>query len=227
MPNQGFLTLLIDQLTFATIVISLFFLTLKKAWSNPVFLFLGLNSAYSVFLFVFVWVYDIFSIQYELVANLSIHIDTLTGLGLLYHIWPEKRYQRFLVLSVVPVLLIWMVTIFYKGPQKTFSWNLLAPALWFLMASGYAMLLLYKRYFYHESANYLSRFFFIAGFLFYNFIYLIIEGCYIVFAHQGGAEDAWNINFWSYFIFRLMILTGIITWFYHPRLTTSTIPVNK
>jgi len=221
MPTQGFLILLIDQLTFVTLVISIFFLFIKKAWNNPLFLFLGLNSLYSILLFIVGWIYNIFSIQYELIANLSIHIDTLTGLGVLYHLWPDKTYQRFLVYSVVPVLLTWMLTVFFMGPQKTITWNLILPAAWFLIASAYSMSLLYKRSFYNENAHYLSKFLFIAGFLFYNFVYLIIEGCYILFANQGGAEDAWNINFWSYFIFRLMILSGILCWYYHPRMASN------
>ncbi len=227
MPNQGFLLLLVDQLTFATLILSLFFILLKKAWKTPTFLFLALNSLYSVFLFVAGWIYGIFSTQYELVSNLSIHIDTLTGLGVLYHIWPEERYRRFLVFSVVPVLLAWMITTFFMGPQQTFTWNLIAPATWYLLAAIYSMSLLYKRSFYHENAHYLSKFLLIAGFLFYNFVYLIIEGCYIVFAQQGGAEDAWNINFWSYFIFRLMMLAGILSWYYNPRIASSNSTINK
>ena len=227
MPNQGFLLLLIDQLTFATLILSLFFILLKKAWKTPVFLFLALNSLYSVLLFLAGWIFGLFSPQYELVSNLSIHIDTLTGLGVLYHIWPEDRYRRFLVFSVVPVLLAWMITTFFMGPQKTYSWNLIAPATWFLLAATYSMSLLYKRSFYHENAHYLSKFLLIAGFLFYNFVYLIIEGCYIVFAQSGGAEDAWHINFWSYFIFRLMMLAGILSWYYHPRIAASNLQINK
>lgn len=227
MPNQGFLFLLIDQLTFATLIISLFFIFLKKAWHSPVFLFLALNSTYSVLLFLVGWMYGLFSIQYELVSNLSIHADTLTGLGVLYHIWPENRYRRFLVISVVPVLLAWLVTIFFMGPQKTYYWNLIAPATWFLLAGTYSMSLLYKRSFYHENAHYLSKFLIIAGFLFYNFVYLIIEACYIVFAQSGGAEDAWHINFWSYFIFRLMLLAAILSWIYHPRISINPTTINK
>jgi hypothetical protein len=113
------------------------------------------------------------------------------------------------------------------GPQQTFTWNLIAPATWYLLAAIYSMSLLYKRSFYHENAHYLSKFLLIAGFLFYNFVYLIIEGCYIVFAQQGGAEDAWNINFWSYFIFRLMMLAGILSWYYNPRIASSNSPINK
>ena len=227
MPNQGFLMQLIDQLTFATLIISLFFIFLKKAWTTPIFLFLALNILYSVSLFLMGWIFGMFSIQYELVSNLSIHVDTLTGLGVLYHIWPENQYRRFLVISVVPVLLAWLVTIFFMGPEKTFYWNLVAPATWFLLAATYSMSLLYKRSFYHENAHYLSKFLFIGGFLFYNFVYLIIEGCYIVFAQSSGAEDAWHINFWSYFIFRLMLLAGILSWFYHPRVSNNQMAFNK
>ncbi|WP_290709357.1 hypothetical protein [Flavihumibacter sp. CACIAM 22H1] len=179
-------------------------------------------------LFIVGWVYGLFSIQYELIANLSIHIDTLTGLGVLYHLWPDKTYQRFLVYSVLPVLLTWMLTMLFMGPQKTTTWNLVLPASWFLMAAAYSMLLLYKRSFYNENAHYLSKFLFIAGFMFYNFVYLIIEGCFILFAQEAGAEDAWNINYWSYFIFRLLILSGILAWYHTPRMATNNlVSINK
>lgn len=216
MPNPGFIIHLIDHLTFVILVLSLLFLFLKKAWNNHLLLFIGLNSFYSILLFIAGWTYDINSTQYELIANLSIHIDTITGLGVLFHLWPDDRYRKFLVISVLPVLLIWLLTLLFLGPQQTYSWNLIAPAAWFLLASFYSMSLLYKRSLFNESAHYLSKFLFIGGFLFYNFVYIIIEGCYIVFANEGGAEDAWNINFCGYFIFRLMILMGILFWYYQP-----------
>ncbi|HEY8396680.1 MAG TPA: hypothetical protein VIK80_01985 [Flavihumibacter sp.] len=227
MPNLGFIINLIDQLTFVVLLLSVLLLISKKAWNNYLLLFVGLNSLYSVLLFIVGWIYNMSSPQYELIANLSIHIDTITGLGVLFHLWPDERYRKFLVFSVIPVLLIWVVSLLFRGPQQTYIYNLITPAAWFLVASIYSMSLLYKRSFYGENAHYLSKFLFIGGFLFYNFIYLISEGCYILFANTSAAQDAWNINYCGYFIFRTMMLVGLVAWYYQPAMKGSLITIKR
>ncbi|KIC91964.1 hypothetical protein, partial [Flavihumibacter solisilvae] len=72
-----------------------------------------------------------------------------------------------------------------------------------------------------------SRFLLIAGFLFYNFIYLVIETCYVFFTSVSNVNDAWNINYWGYFIFRLLMFGGVVAWYFKPRQSAASMAINK
>lgn len=227
MYPESFSTYLADYLTFATLMLTLFLLILKKSWSNKILLFLLLNTAYSIALFIITWIFPLGTVTNERITNLSIQLDTLTGLGFFYYLWNQKTYRRFIVSSAIAVIGIWAVTLFQHGPDKTLTVNLIAPAIWYLACSVLAMTVLYKRSFQTDNPLYVSYFILLAGLLFYNFVYLIAEACYIVFAAYGGSEDAWKINFWSYFISRLLILIGLITWYYKPRFSVRFMPLKK
>ncbi|WP_152616875.1 hypothetical protein, partial [Flavihumibacter solisilvae] len=128
-----------------------------------------INAAYSIFLFILGFCFPMDSREYDFVSNLTIHVDTLSGLGFFYYLWDDSRFRRYLLLSVIPVLAIWLFTLFWKGFSKTPYWNLMLPSVWYLVAAQYGMVLLYKKSNFQESTQYISRFLLIAGFLFYNF----------------------------------------------------------
>lgn len=214
MPDKGYLISFIDNLTLLSLICITAILLIKKGWNNKLFLFIGINALYSISLFILGYFYQMQSREYELGSNLTMHVDTLSGLGFFYFLWNDDRFRKFLVISIFPVLVIWILTLFFQGVFKTHYWNLMLPSLWYLVVSVYAMMMLYRKSHFIESAGYISKFLLIAGFLFYNFIYLVIETCYLFVTSMHSISDAWNINYWGYFIFRLLMLAGVISWFY-------------
>lgn len=214
MPDKGYFISLIDHLTLLVLICITAILLIKKGWNNKLLFFVGINALYSIGLFILGYYYEMQSSEYELVSNLTMHVDTLSGFGFFYFLWDDKTFRKFISLSILPVLLTWLVTLIYSGAFKTYYWNLMMPSLWFLLTSVYAMILLYRKSYFNESAGYISKFLLIAGFLFYNFIYLVIETCYLFVTSMHSITDAWNINYWGYFIFRLLMLAGILSWFF-------------
>lgn len=219
MPNQGFIINLIDNLTLLTLLITLVFLLVKRAWINRPMTFILINICYSIVIFGIGLIYPIESKENEIIVNLTMHIDTISGLGFFYYLWIDLRYRKFLAISVIPILLVWLATFIIKQDLKIHYWNLVLASLWFLASAQYAMLLLYRKSSFQDTAPYVSRFLLITGFLFYNFVYLVVEICYIYFTSISNITDAWNINYWAYFIFRLMMLTGVIAWYGQSKLT--------
>jgi hypothetical protein len=213
MPNQGFIINLIDNLTLLTLIITAMLLIFKKGWINRPMQFILINVCFSIFLFILDFFYPMESRENEIITNLTMHIDTLSGLGFFYYLWIDLRYRKFLIISIIPVFVIWLGTFIVKQDLNNHSWNLILSSLWFLVAAQYAMLLLYRKSSFQDTAPYVSRFLLITGFLFYNFIYLVVEICYLFFNSITNITDAWNINYWAYFIFRLMMLTGVIAWY--------------
>lgn len=214
MPDKGYLISLIDNLTLLSLICITAILLIKKGWNNKLFLFIGINALYSISLFILGYYYQMQSREYELVSNLTMHADTLSGLGFFYFLWNDDSFRKFLLVSIFPVLVTWILTLIFQGVFKTHYWNLMLPSLWYLVVSVYAMVMLYRKSHFNESAGYVSKFLLIAGFLFYNFIYLVIETCYLFVTSMHSISDAWNINYWGYFIFRLLMLAGVMSWFY-------------
>ena len=214
MPDKGYLISLIDNLTLVALICITAILLIKKGWDNKLLFFIGVNALYSISLFLLGYFYDMESSQYGVFSNLTMHIDTLSGFGFFYFLWDDKAFRKFLTLSILPVLVTWLLTLVFRGIYKTPYWNLMLPSLWFLLAAVYAMLLLYRKSQFNEGAIYTSKFLLIAGFLFYNFIYLVIETCYLFVTSMHSITDAWNINYWGYFIFRLLMLAGILSWYF-------------
>lgn len=214
MPNKGFLINLIDNLTLLTLFFIVGILLVKKCWHNKALSCILINALYSIFLILLAYIYPLGDVENEIISNLTIHIDTLSGLGFLYFLWDDKPFRKYLVYSVIPVIGTWLLTFVIQWDLKLHFWNLLFPSLWFLVAAQYAMIQLYRKSNFHETARYISRFLLISGFLFYNFIYLIVETCFIFFKSISNTADAWSINYWGYFIFRLLMLAGVIAWYY-------------
>lgn len=213
MPNQGFIINLIDNLTLLTLIIIALFLVVKKGWINRPMRFILINVCFSISLFIVGFFYPMSTRTNEVITNLTMHIDTLSGLGFFYYVWIDLRYRKFLLISVVPVLVVWLLTFLVMRDLSNHYWNLVLSSLWFLVAAQYAMLLLYRKSSFQDTAPYVSRFLLITGFLFYNFVYLVVEICYIFFTSISNITDAWNINYWAYFIFRLMMLAGVLAWY--------------
>ncbi|ULQ53758.1 hypothetical protein [Flavihumibacter fluvii] len=219
MPNQGFIINLIDNLTLLTLIIIALFLLYKRAWINRPMSFILINVCYSISLFIVGFWHPISSKENEIISNLTMHVDTFSGLGFLYYLWIDNRYRKFLLISVVPIILVWLTTFIIKQELKIYSWNLILPSLWFLAAAQYSMVLLYRKSSFQDTAPYASRFLLITGFMFYNFIYLVVEICYLYFTSISNITDAWNINYWAYFIFRIMMLAGVIAWYGQSRVS--------
>lgn len=213
MPNQGFIINLIDNLTLLILLVMLGFMLVKKAWISRPMTFILINISYSILMFGVGFIYPISSKENEIIVNLTMHVDTLSGLGFFYYLWIDIRYRKFLLFSLVPVILVWLATFLFKQDLKIHFWNLILASLWFLAAAQYAMLLLYRKSSFQDTAPYVSRFLLITGFLFYNFVYLVVEVCYIYFTSISNITDAWNINYWAYFIFRIMMLAGVLAWY--------------
>lgn len=227
MPEKGSIITLIDNLTLLTLLFTVAILLIKKCWKDKLLMCILINATYSIFLFIMGFCFPMDSSEYDLISNLTIHVDTLSGFGFFYYLWDDSRFRRYLLLSVIPVLAIWLFTLFWKGVAKTPYWNLMLPSIWYLVAAQYGMVLLYKKSNFQESIQYISRFLLIAGFLFYNFIYLVIETCYVFFTSVSNVNDAWNINYWGYFIFRLLMLGGVLAWYFTPRQAAASIAINK
>lgn len=213
MPVQGFIINLIDQLTLLLLVLTIGFLLYKKSWHNKIMTCIMVNSIYSIFQILLPRIYPVSSSQNDIITNFTMHIDTLSGFCFFYYLWIDTRYRKFLVFSITPVLLTWLLTFVFARDLKIHFWNLLLPSIWFFIVAQYAMLLMYRKSSFQDTASYVSRFLLIAGFLFYNFIYLILEICYLKFTSISNITDAWNINYWSYLIFRAMIFGGVLTWY--------------
>ncbi|MBZ5856441.1 hypothetical protein [Flavihumibacter profundi] len=213
MPVNGFLINLIDNLTLLLVIFTVGILLVKKCWMSRAMTCILVNSVYSIFQFVIVLLFPMESKENEIITNFTMHIDTISGFCFFFYLWNDSSYRKFLVYTLTPVLATWLISFAFTRDLKIPSWNLLLPSLWFFISAIYAMLLLYRKSSFQESASYISRFLLITGFLFYNFIYLIVETCYIFFKSVSNVTDAWNINYWGYFIFRLMILAGVIAWY--------------
>jgi hypothetical protein len=213
MPNKGFLINFIDNLTLLTLFFIVAILLIKKCWQNKALICILINALYSIFLILIAYRFPLENEENEIISNLTMHIDTFSGLGFLYYLWNDQPFRKYLIYSVIPVIALWLFTFIWKQDLKIHFWNLLLPSFWFLVAAQYAMILLYKRSNFQETSRYISRFLLIAGFLFYNFIYLIVETCYIFFKSISNTADAWSINYWGYFIFRLLMLAGVIAWY--------------
>jgi hypothetical protein len=213
MPNHGFLIQLIDHLTMVLVIITAVFLVYKKSWINRPMSCILVNVCYSLCIYLVDLVYPIDSKENEIIVNLTMHVDTLSGFGFFYFLWIDQRYRKFLQISIIPVLFVWLATFIFKRDLHIYYWNLILTSFWFMLAAQYAMLLLYRKFSFHDPAPYISRFLLITGFLFYNFIYLVVEICFIYFSSISSITDAWNINYWAYFIFRLMMLAGVLAWY--------------
>ena len=189
MPNHGFIIKLIDNLTLLSLIITAIYLIFKKAWINRPMTFILINVCFSILLYIFGFLYPMQSQENKIFTNLTMHIDTLSGLGFFYYLWIDLRYRKFLVFSVIPVFLVWLVTFAIKKDFIYHSWNLILASLWFLVSAQYAMLLLYRKSSFLDTVPYMSRFMLITGFLFYNFIYLVVETCYIYFTFRILSES--------------------------------------
>ncbi|MCG7858709.1 hypothetical protein MD537_17145 [Flavihumibacter sediminis] len=216
MPEIGLLISIIDNLTLFALLLTAAILLIKKGWEQKLQLFILLHVLYNLFLFGIVYIYPMDSPTFQAISNLTIHIDTITGLLFFYFLWDDTRYRRFLLITIIPVIATWMLTLFIKGIYRNTFWNQLLPSFWYMLAAGYAMILLYRNSSLTVNTVYVSRFLLIAGFLFYNFIFLVLQTFYIYFTSISDITDAWNINYWAYFIFRLLMLAGVIFWFRKP-----------
>ncbi|WP_332737488.1 hypothetical protein [Flavihumibacter sp.] len=216
MPEIGLLISVIDNLTLLALLLTAAILLIKKGWEQKLQLFILLHVLYNLFLFGIVYIYPMDSPTFQAISNLTIHIDTITGLLFFYFLWDDTRYRRFLLITIIPVIATWMLTLFIKGIYRNTFWNQLLPSFWYMLAAGYAMILLYRNSSLTVNTVYVSRFLLIAGFLFYNFIFLVLQTFYIYFTSISDITDAWNINYWAYFIFRLLMLAGVIFWFRKP-----------
>ncbi|GAO43683.1 hypothetical protein [Flavihumibacter petaseus] len=219
MPSQFNI---IENLTLAVLAGIIFFLLYKKAWTDKALRFILINALYSLFTVLITLVYPITSPAYDIISNLTMHIDTLSGLGFFYYLWNINRYHRFLVYTVSVVLLVWFATFFIMRDFGAHSWTLLLPSIWYVIVGMTAFYLMYTKADFQQTRKYGSRFLLITGFVFYNFIYIVIEICYIYFKGVGNINDAWKINYWSYFLFRVMMFAGVIFWYARPG-----IPRNK
>ncbi|KIC91643.1 hypothetical protein [Flavihumibacter sp. ZG627] len=216
MPEIGPLIAVIDNLTLLALLLTAAILLIKKGWEQKLQLFILLHVLYNLFLFGIVYIYPMDSPTFQAISNLTIHIDTITGLLFFYFLWDDIRYRKFLLITIIPVIATWMLTLFIKGIYRNTFWNQLLPSFWYMLAAGYAMVLLYRNSSLTVNTVYVSRFLLIAGFLFYNFIFLVLQTFYIYFTSISDITDAWNINYWAYFIFRLLMLAGVIFWFRKP-----------
>ncbi|ULQ57401.1 hypothetical protein KJS94_04195 [Flavihumibacter rivuli] len=219
MPEQGSIIKLIDNLALVALILMLLIQLFKKCWKQPSMLFLGINAMYNISLYLVSFMFPMHTHIYEIVSNLTIHVDTLSILGFFYFLWENDRYRKFLLFSIAPVLATWLITLLLKGPNKNYVWNLMLPSVWIFTAATYAMLLLYRNSINSEGSSFLSRFLLISGFLFYHFVYMVIETLYLAGTDGASAVDAWNINYWGYFIFRILLLGGTIAWYVKPENT--------
>lgn len=222
MPENCTLTCFIDSFTLVVLAAIIGFLLYKKAWTQKPMWFILINAVYSLASNLFNLVYPITSHTSDVVSNLTMHVDTLSGLGFFYYLWNLNWYRKYLIYSVIPVILVWLGTFLVMRDLSFHSWTLLLPSIWYLFASNLALYLLYKKANFQQTQQYGSRFLLITGFLFYNFTYIVVELFYLRFKDDPTITiDAWNINYWGYFIFRLMNLAGVLLWFAKPSLNPN------
>ncbi len=216
MPQDCTHICIIENTTLVVLACILLLLVYKKAWQDKAMRFILINAAYSFATNLFSLFHPITTVTYDTLSNLTMHIDTLSALGFFYHLWNNSRWHKFLRYSVAPVILVWLGTFIVMRDLQYHWWTLLMPSVWYLAAGIYALYFLYKKGNFQETSFYVSRFLLITGFLFYNFVYIVIEICYIYFKGVSNSADAWNINYWSYLIFRVMMLAGVIAWYARP-----------
>ena len=216
MPEKGLLIEIIDNLTLIALLLTAAILLFIKGWKDKLQSTILVHVLYNISLFALLYVVPMESDEYKLATNLTIHIDTISGMLYFYWLWEDTKYRKFLIGTMVPVILTWLVTLLIKGPYMSTFWTNILPSVWFVLAAGYAMLLLYRSSGTPGGKLYASRFLLVAGFLFYNFIFLVLQSFYIQFKDLSDIADAWNINYWSYFIFRLLMLSGVLFWVKQP-----------
>lgn len=216
MPEKGLLIEIIDNLTLIALLLTAAILLFIKGWKDKLQSTILVHVLYNISLFALLYVVPMESDEYKLATNLTIHIDTISGMLYFYWLWEDTKYRKFLIGTMVPVILTWLVTLIIKGPYMSTFWTNILPSVWFVLAAGYAMLLLYRSSGTPGGKLYASRFLLVAGFLFYNFIFLVLQSFYIQFKDLSDIADAWNINYWSYFIFRLLMLSGVLFWVKQP-----------
>lgn len=229
MPGNYTQTELLDHLTLLVQVVIVALFIHRKAWTQKPLLFIMINVCYGIATSLLNLVYPITSRESDIITNLSIQIDTLSGFGFFYSLWNVGWYRKYLSRTVGFVLLIWISTMVITRSLGTHAWTLISTSIWYLFASNLALYLLYKKGNFQHTQQYASRFLLITGFLFYNFSYSVIESFYLHFKDDPSiVQDAWNINYWSYFIFRVITLAGVVIWLARPRHHTQQLmPVKR
>ncbi|MCA0395951.1 MAG: hypothetical protein LCH51_00990 [Bacteroidetes bacterium] len=218
MPENYTQTEILDHLAMLVQVVVLVLFIQRKAWTQKPLLFIMINVCYGIATSLLSYIFPVNSYQSDVISNLTIHVDTLSGFGFFYSLWNVGWYRKFLKRALTLVLLIWISTMFITRDFTTHSWTLISTSIWYILASNLALYLLYKKGNFQHTQHYASRFLLITSFLFYNFSYTVIEVFYLHFKDDPNiTNDAWNINYWSYLIFRLVTLTGVAIWLAKPR----------
>ncbi|HQD10447.1 MAG TPA: hypothetical protein PLQ65_12330, partial [Flavihumibacter sp.] len=133
MPENYTQTEILDHLAMLVQVVVLVLFIQRKAWTQKPLLFIMINVCYGIATSLLSYIFPVNSYQSDVISNLTIHVDTLSGFGFFYSLWNVGWYRKFLKRALTLVLLIWISTMFITRDFTTHSWTLISTSIWYIL----------------------------------------------------------------------------------------------
>ncbi|MDI3321934.1 hypothetical protein [Pinibacter soli] len=200
-----------DVLSALILLCTILFILLKKGMQFTFLKLLAINAGYNLIITLLRLFLGHENPAYAIGFNLTRPVDIITALLILYVLWDKPLFRKFLVFSVIPVMVLWLKELCFEPIDHIHLAALIPPSMWSIIITAVALALLYQK---PEKQNFVfTRFLIVSGFMIYNFTYFIIEALmpYYFFAKTFEEQrmlvpQIGLLNLGAYFFTRVILL---------------------